>query len=153
VLATAVSRTRWALSHLTIAAGGAALLLIVGGLAAGISHATQTGDAAQVGRVLAGALVQLPAVGVLTGIVVAAFGLAPRWTAAGWAALVGFLLLGEVGPLLRLRQWMMDLSPYAHVPRLPGTQVTATPLVVLLSVAAALMVAGLVGFRRRDVTS
>jgi ABC-2 type transport system permease protein len=153
VLATAVSRTRWALSHVTIAAGGAAFLLVVGGLAAGTSHAAQTGDAAQVGRVLAGALVQLPAVLVLTGIVVAAFGLAPRWTLAGWAALVGFLLLGEVGPLLRLKQWMMDLSPYAHVPRLPGSHVTAAPLVALLSIAVALMVAGLVGFRRRDVTS
>ncbi len=151
LLATAVGRTRWALGHITIAVLGTTLLLVSAGLAAGLAHAAQTRDAGQVGRVLAGALVQLPAAWVLTGIVVAAFGLAPRWTVAGWAALVAFLLLGELGPLMQLPRAMLDLSPFAHVPRLPGAQLTATPLVVLLLVAVALTGAGLAGFRRRDI--
>jgi len=152
VLATAVGRVRWALSHVILAMAGTALLVLVGGLAAGISHAAHTGEGRQVGRVLAGALVQLPAALVLTGIVVAAFGIVPRWTSAGWAALVAFLLIGEVGPLIHLRQWVMDVSPYAHAPKLPGGQLTATPLLVLLAVAAGLVAVGLTGFRRRDIT-
>jgi len=151
LLAAAVGRTRWALGHITVAFGGTAALLVVAGLAAGVAHAARTGDAGQVGRVLAGALVQIPAAWVLSAIVVAAFGLAPRAVAIGWAALVVFLLLGELGQLLRLRQWVMDLSPFAHVPKLPGDQLTAAPMLWLLGIAALLTVVGLVGLRRRDI--
>jgi ABC-2 type transport system permease protein len=37
------------------------------------------------------------------------------------------------------------------VPPLPGGEVTAGPLVALLAVAAALIVAGLLALRRRDL--
>ena len=151
VLATAVGRVRWASSHLAVALMGTALLLASAGLAAGVAHAAQTGDAGQVGRVLAAALVQLPAVWVLVGIAAAGFGLAPRWTAAGWAALVVFFLLGELGPVFELDQWVTDLSPFAHVPKLPGADVSAAPLLWLTAAAAALIAVGLAGFRRRDV--
>ena len=87
----------------------------------------------------------------LAGIVLAAFGIVPRAVVAGWVALVAFLLLGEFGPLFELDQWVMDISPYAHIPRLPGGEFSAAPLIWLVGVAAALTVVGLVGFRRRDV--
>jgi ABC-2 type transport system permease protein len=45
----------------------------------------------------------------------------------------------------------MDLSPFTHTPRLPGAELTATPLVWLTALAAALIATGLAGFRRRDV--
>ncbi|HZM84494.1 MAG TPA: hypothetical protein VFC19_52915 [Candidatus Limnocylindrales bacterium] len=151
LLATAVGRIRWAASHITIAVLGTTLLMAALGLGAGLAHAAQVGDASQIGRLLAGALVQVPATWVLTGIVVAAFGFLPRLTAAGWVALVGFLLLAEVGPLLELDQWIMNLSPYAHVPKLPGAEFTVTPVVALVAVATLLVAAGLAGFRRRDV--
>jgi ABC-2 type transport system permease protein len=98
-----------------------------------------------------GAVVRLPAVWVLAGIAAAAFGLAPRAVVAGWVALVAFLLLGEFGPLFELPQSVMNLSPYAHVPRLPGGDFTAVPLVWLVLLAAGLLAVGLAGFRRRDV--
>jgi ABC-2 type transport system permease protein len=151
VLATAVGRIRFAASHLVVAMLGGAALLLVAGLGAGIAYAASIHDGSQIGRVVAGALVQVPAVWVLTGIVVAAFGLAPRLVVAGWGALVVFLLLGEIGPLLKLDQRIMDVSPYAHVPRLPGSAFHPTPIVLLTLVAAALIAAGLAGFRRRDI--
>jgi ABC-2 type transport system permease protein len=151
LLATAVGRIRWAASHLTIAVVGTTLLMVALGTAAGLAHGARTGDMSQAGRVLGGALAQLPAAWVLTGIVVAAFGLAPRLIMAGWVALVGFLLLTEVGPLLELPQWTMDISPYAHVPRIPGAEFAATPMLVLVAVAVLFVGAGLAGFRRRDV--
>jgi ABC-2 type transport system permease protein len=151
LLATRVGRVRWALSHITIALAGTTVLLIVGGLAAGLSYGASVGDLGEVGRLLGAALVQLPAAWVLTGIVVAAFGLAPRLTVAGWAALVGFLLLAELGPVLGLDRAVLNLSPYAHVPKLPAAELTVTPLAWLLAIALALAIAGLAGFRRRDV--
>jgi ABC-2 type transport system permease protein len=151
LLATAVSRIRWAASHITIAVLGTTLLMVAMGTSAGLAHSARVGDMSQLGRVLGGALVQLPAAWVLTGIVVAAFGFAPRLVVAGWAALVGFLLLAEFGPLLEFDQWVMDISPYAHVPKIPGAEFTATPMVTLTALAALLIAAGLAGFRSRDI--
>jgi ABC-2 type transport system permease protein len=151
VLATAVGRTRWAWSHLAIALAGAVVLLVAVGLSAGLVRTVQTGDIGQLGRILVAALVQIPAVWVIIGIVVAAFGVAPRLLVIGWIALAGFVLLGEFGSLFNLSQAVMDISPFAHVPRMPGGDFVAAPMVWLTAIAAGLVVMGLVGFRRRDV--
>ncbi len=151
LLATSVSRDRWLASHTVIALAGTGLLMVVGGGAGGLAYGARVGDLGQIGRVLAGAAVQIPAAWVLTGIVVAGFGLAPRLAALGWAALVAFVLLGEVGPVLKLNQRVMDLSPFAHVPRLPGAPASVAPVLVLTAVSLALLAVGLVGLRRRDL--
>jgi ABC-2 type transport system permease protein len=150
-LSTATGRVRWLASHVLMAVLGACGVLMLGGLASGIGYAVQLGDASAIRSVLAGAAVQVPAVCVMIGIVVAAFGLAPRSTTAAWGLLVAFLLLGEFGSLFELPRWVMDLSPFAHVPRIPGSEVTAAPLLALSAAAVALLGTGIVGFTRRDV--
>jgi ABC-2 type transport system permease protein len=152
LLSTPVTRTRWAMSHVLVAVLGSAWLLVVGGAAAGLSTATGTGDDARFGQILAATLVQIPAVLVLVGITTAAVGLAPRYAVpVSWGALVAFLLIGEVGPLIRLNHWVMDLSPFAHTPHLPAEAFTATPLVWLTTVGLGLLAVGLEAFRRRDI--
>jgi ABC-2 type transport system permease protein len=142
LLATGVSRVRWALSHLVVVAVGCAALLTAMGLGASLTD----------GRMLIGAaLTQLPAALVLVGLTVAAFGFLPRLSALGWAALVAFLFIGELGPLVPLNHWVMDLSPFTHLPKLPGGAVTATPLIWLSVVAVGFAAAGLAAFRRRDL--
>jgi ABC-2 type transport system permease protein len=101
--------------------------------------------------VFVAAMARLPAAWVLTGLVVALFGLAPRLVLGAWAVLAGFLLLGEFGTLLRLDPRLIDLSPFTHVPKLPGGELTMTPLMWLTLVALVLTATGLAGFRRRDI--
>jgi len=151
LLATAVGRVRWALSHVLIALIGTTLLMVLAGAGAGLVRGIQTGHAGEAGRVLVAALVQVPAAWVLAAIVLALFGLAPRFVAVGWAALAAFVILGELGPLMGIDRRVMDLSPFAHVPRLPGGSLRATPLLALTAVALLLGVAGLAGLRRRDL--
>jgi ABC-2 type transport system permease protein len=151
VLATSVGRVQWAWSHLVIAIAGSAVLLAVVGVSAGLVSAVQLGDGRQVGRVAVAALVQIPAVWLVIGIVVAAFGLAPRLIVLGWVALTAFVLLGEFGSLFSLSRWVIDISPFAHVPRLPGGDFTVAPLLWLTVIAAGLVSIGLAAFRRRDV--
>lgn len=151
VLATGVGRTAWTLGHFVFAVVGSAVPLWAAGLAVGLVHGLRTGDIAeQVPRLLAGALVQLPAAWVLAGIALALFGLLPRWTNVSWAVLAAFLVLAQLGQVLGLDERVLDLSPFTHVPKLPGGELRAAPLAAL-GVAAALASAGLVGFRRRDV--
>lgn len=152
VLAAKVGRMGYAGSHLAIAAAGGAGLLAVGGLVMGLAHGLRTGDVGgAVGSVLVGALVQVPATWVLAGLTLALFGLVPRLALGGWAALVLCLLLGQLGPTLHVPQWAMDVSPFTHVPKLPGGQLTGTPIGWLLVVGVLLALAGLIGFRRRDI--
>jgi len=138
-----------------VAAGGAAVVLTTGGALAGLAHGLRSGDVGgQLVRVLAGALVQLPAVWVMAAVGAALFGLAPRLVVgATWAILAVVLSITMFGQPLRLDQRVQDLSPFAHLPRLPAATFTATPLAWLLVAAALLAAAGLAAFRRRDLAS
>ena len=88
------------------------------------------------------------------------FGLAPRAVPAAWGLLGLFLALGQLGPVLRVPQPVMDLSPFTHLPGLPGGHaadrvlpLSATPYGWVLLVAALAFAAGLAGLRRRDLTA
>jgi ABC-2 type transport system permease protein len=152
VLATAVGRLQWAASHLVFSVLGSALALVAAGCTVGLTYGLGTADAGrELSRVLEGALVQVPAVWVLAAVAVALVGLAPRFAAAAWGALGVCVLLGLVGAALQLDHWVMDLSPFTHLPKVPGAALTATPLVLLLAVAAVLGGAGLAGLRRRGI--
>lgn len=152
VLATGVGRAPFAGAHVAVAAVGGALLLAAGGVVMGGAYGLRSGDlGGSVGRVLGGALVQVPAAWVLAGVAVALFGLRPTLTGVAWAAVVVCFLLAEFGPSLKLPRWAMDVSPFTHVPRLPGGTLTGAPIGWLLGVAVVLAAAGLVGFRRRDI--
>jgi len=153
VLAAAVSRARLAASHLTFALLGPAVVLGAAGLAAGLAYGLSAGDVGQeMARVLGAALVQLPAVWVLVGVAVALFGVLPRFMAfGGWAVLAACALIEEFGRPLQLNKRVLDLSPFAHVPKLPGGDVSAAPLLWLVLIVVALAAVGLLGFRRRDI--
>ena len=81
LLATAVGRIRWGLSQVAVAVFGAAVLLALAGLAAGLGYGLRTGSAStgpQAARMLGAAMAQLPASLVIAGVAVALVGLAAR---------------------------------------------------------------------------
>ncbi|MER7441293.1 ABC transporter permease [Micromonospora avicenniae] len=153
VLATGVSRSRWLGTQVGAAVLGATALLLFGGITTGLGYGLVDGD--PVGKALAlggAAALRLPALLVVAGVVTALFGLLPRWSVVlSWAALMAFLLLGQLGAVLELPQAALDLSPYTHVPSVPAVDPTALPLLVLAAVAAALLATGVAAFRHRDV--
>lgn len=153
LLATSVSRVRWVAAHLAFSIIGPAVVLAVAGVTAGLAHGANTGDVGgQLPRILGGAMLQLPAVWVLTGLAVALFGLLPRAASVGaWGVLAVFFMLGQFGSALDLGQGVLDLSPFTHVPHVPGGHFTAIPLVWLLAIAVVLTAVGLAGTRRRDL--
>ncbi|SFA72776.1 ABC-2 type transport system permease protein [Amycolatopsis marina] len=152
LLATRVSRLSWTASHLTFAFLGTALITVIAGFTTGLAHGLQVGDVSgALGDVLAGTLVQLPAVWLIVGVAAAIFGLLPKYTAAAWGIVLAVLLLGWLGPALQLPQVLLDLSPFTHVPKIPGSEFTAAPLAWLIAIAAVALAAGLTAFRRRDI--
>ena len=110
-------------------------------------------DSSQFGRVLIAALAQIPAVWVVTSLVMVAFGWWPRATLAVWGLLVAFIVVGEFGALWELPEWILDLSPLRHAPILPVTLSGLAPIAWLLLSAGVLSAAGYVGWHRRDLTT
>jgi ABC-2 type transport system permease protein len=154
ILATAVGRVPWALSHVVWALAGSVVVTAAGGLGAGLAHGLRTGDlATQVPRQIGAALAQVPAVWLLAGVGLLMFGLVPRLAApVAWGVLGVAVFISTLGGLLNLDQLVLDLSPFTHLPRLPGGDVTLAPFAWLAGVAAVLVAAGLAGFRRRDLS-
>ncbi len=152
-LAGVVSRTRWLASHFAAALIGPAVALLVAGVAAGLVYGIAAGDVAgKLGAVVGTAAVQLPAVWLLSAVTVAVFGLAPRFTPVAWGVLVGFVALYLIGSLAGFPQLLLDLEPFAHIPRV-GADFTVVPLLWLLAIDATLFVLGAIAFRRRDLRS
>ena len=153
LLATAVGRHRWLASHVLIAGAGTVLVLGLAGLAGGLVYGAMTGRWADgIGDLSAAAAVQMPAVLALAGFVVAVFGLFPRWAGPiTWFALATALVMGQLGALFELPQWLLNVSPFTHVPLVPAEPFTATPVVGLTVAALALGALGFAAFRRRDL--
>ncbi|MEQ0560784.1 ABC transporter permease [Amycolatopsis sp. NEAU-NG30] len=142
VLATATGRIGWALGHLTFAVLGPAFVLAVTGLATGLTSGV---------TLVPAALAQLPAVWVLTGLAAALIGFLPRFAAAAWGLLGGFLLLSLVGSALRWNDVVLGISPFQHLARLPGGTFSVTPVLWLALIAFGTGIAGLAALRRRDM--
>jgi ABC-2 type transport system permease protein len=147
VLANAVGRLRWAAGHLVIAFGGSALIMLLAGLGLAAGYGKETGP------ILGACLVQVPAVWVIGGAAVLLHGVLPRGAAAAWALAGAVLLIGWVGPALDVPQAVLDVSPFGHLPKVPGGSMEWGPVVVLTGLAVVLVAAGLAGLRRRDMIS
>ncbi|WP_128379808.1 ABC transporter permease [Streptomyces cavernae] len=147
VLANAVGRVRWAGGHLAVAFGGSALIVVVGalGVAAGYGQ--------DLGPVLGAGLVQLPAVWAIGGAAVLLYGALPKAAPAAWGVAGAVLIIGWIGPALELPDAVLNLSPFSHLPKLPGEAMSWPPVLILTAIGAGLVAAGLVGLRRRDMVS
>ena len=153
LLATAAGRIRWGLSHIAVAVIGTAVLLALAGLAAGLGYGLRTGSAGpQAVRMLGAAMAQLPASLVLAGVAVALVGLLPDASVAGaWTVLGAVVVIDLFGAAFQFPQWLLDISPFTHAPKLPGGTVSAAPLLWLCLAALAFSAAGLAALRRRDI--
>lgn len=147
LLANAVGRLRWASGHLALAFGGTVLIMLLTGLGFAVGYGKEAGP------IMAACLVQVPAVWVVGGVAVLLHGFAPRAAQAAWGIAGAVLLIGWVGPALNVPQAVLDLSPFGHLPKLPGGSMEWTPVLVLLVLSVALVAAGLAGLRRRDMTT
>jgi hypothetical protein len=89
---------------------------------------------------------------VLPAVAVLLFGLLP-WEsiALAWTAVALVGVIAVFGPPLQWPAWMMDISPFTQIPKLPGGTVSAEPLIWLTAVALTISTAGLAGLRRRDL--
>lgn len=154
LLGASVSRARWLGAYVTNALAGATLLLLVYALSMGITGGQAVGGTALLLRDLVGAaLVQLPAIAVLGALVVTVVMLLPRWSAGvSWLLVVFCVFVGPMfGPSLGLPGWLMDLSPFSHVPNAPAVAIAHAPVLGLCLASVLVGFVGTLVLRRRDL--
>ncbi|MDP3624643.1 MAG: hypothetical protein Q8R66_12070 [Methanobacteriaceae archaeon] len=152
LLTNSVSRSQWMVSNLIFAVLGSALIMVVFALTLGLAYGSSSGNFSQdLLRILASALVYLPAVWMLTGITVFLFGIIPRLASLSWVALGLFVVIDLLGEFFDVSQWILNLSPFTQVPKLFAGDTLTASLGWLFILAVALIVVGLWGFRRRDI--
>ncbi|WP_116949148.1 ABC transporter permease [Jiangella endophytica] len=153
VLATAVSRTRFAAGHLIVAMGGSLVLLLAGGLGLGITAAIALDDGSIVGRLFGAALAHAVGVWLVIAVVVALFGWAPQLVHLGWVVLTYGVVVGLLGGFFQFPDWVTKISPFDAASSLPGGDLSTVAVVIMGVLAVAFVWIGLLGFRRRDLTT
>jgi ABC-2 type transport system permease protein len=154
VLATAVGRARWAAAHVGVTLVGAAGLVLLFAVGAGLTTTGALGDPADRIVPLVGAgLVQLPAVGVLAAVVLVTVAFAHRAAVAvTWFLLLASIVLGPLfGATLGVPAWGQDLSPFTHVPKVPAVPFDAAPVTGLVVAMTVFASVGLARLRHRDL--
>jgi ABC-2 type transport system permease protein len=154
ILAAAISRPRWMMSHVLNAGLGAVGLLLIFALGLGVGAGAVVGDTpGHLRDATEASLAQLPAILMIGACAIAATGLLPQWASAlSWTIVTVSILLGPLfGATVQLPQWAQDLSPFTHIPRVPAAALTIAPIIVLIAISAPLALAGLNAFRRRNL--
>lgn len=150
VLATAVSRPRYFASQVALAFALPAAGVGVAGAIVGIFGAS-AGIGVSFGTTFLQALATVPAVWTVVGLSVAVVGARPRVSLAAWAGVLISFVLTVLGPSFRLWDWALAISPFWHVPTVADASPDWWGLVWISLVTLFFLVAGFVGFRRRDL--
>jgi len=153
VLATRVRRTSWVGATFLVASLGALLLSLLMGLGLATGYGLGMGEWDRPASHLGGQLSYLPGVLLVAAVAVAIAGLLPRWSLLAWAGVAFVFFQVMLGETLRLPDWVDGISPFWHLPGLPVETFDPLPAVAELVLAAALVLLGLWGYRRRDVAA
>ncbi|UXA20907.1 ABC transporter [Mycobacterium sp. SMC-4] len=146
VLARPVSRWRWLTSAVASSVLGSTVLMALAGFGNGLGAGLTLGEAQTVLRLTAAGLAFVPALAVLAGVAAVAVALRQPWI--GWLAVTFVITTLYLAALLRLPQWLVDLSPVGRITAPAQTSLAA--MLTMLVVAAALTAAAGLCYRQRD---
>lgn len=152
VLATPTSRAAWAGSHLGVVALLATLVMVAAGALTGVAAAGVTGDWSLLWPELLAHLNMVPPLLFVLGLCALLYGWAPGLLApVGWALVAVMVFVGNFAALLKVPDWVTNLSPLSYPANVPVEDMDVLPLLVLTGLAVVGVVLGLVGLRRRQV--
>jgi ABC-2 type transport system permease protein len=146
VLAGAVSRWRWLFTAVAAALVGSSVMLFFAGLGNGLGAGITLGEPQTIVRLTLAGLAFVPAMAVLASI--AAFAVAVRRPWIGWLAVTFVVTSLYLGALLRLPQWLIDLSPVGRTTAPTDYPIPALAVMVVVAIVLTLC-AGWI-YRSRD---
>ncbi|MEH0927192.1 hypothetical protein [Micromonospora sp. CPCC 205558] len=151
LLAAPVTRLRLLAAEATIAGCAALVLITLSGLAMWAGTAAVRADLGA-GDALAGAWNVVPIVVLCLGAGVLALGWKPHAVAAiGALPAAGGFMWQVIADSVEAPSWIRALSPFAHLAAVPATAPAWPAASAMAGIAVAGVVAGAIGYRRRDL--
>jgi ABC-2 type transport system permease protein len=153
VFATPVSRIRLACTEVVVVTAGMVVLHAVAALAIW-AGAASTGAPLGLGDALAGALNAAPIAWLAVGAAALAAGRLPAAVgAAGALPVAGGFLLNVITQSIRAPDWVVNLSPFAHLAAVPNVRPDWAAIAAFTVIGAILVALGLASYSRRDLTT
>ncbi|OBA94831.1 ABC transporter [Mycobacteriaceae bacterium 1482268.1] len=146
VLAGAVSRWRWLITAVAAAIAGSTVLMVAAGLGMGLGAGITIGEPQTIWRLTLAGLAFVPAMAAMAGVAALAVALRHPWI--GWLAVTFVIISLYLGALLRLPQWLLDVSPVGQT-KAPVDYSAGALITMAVASAALTLVAGAI-YRRRD---
>ena len=154
LLSTPASRTGWMVSTIVVATLSVLAVCTATGVAAGAAIARTGGGTDAIGRFTGAALAHVPAALVFVGVTSLIFAVLPRLTISlGWGLLTIGLVIGQLGELLQLPEWLQQVSPFFWSSALPVEELDVAAAATLVTIALGGCVAAVLALRRRDLTA
>lgn len=152
LLSQPVSRRRWLSGRLLLATCGAAFISLVAGLITWAGAASQ-GLSISLPRMLEAGANCLPVALFFLGIAALAYAIVPRASSGVAYGLVTVTFLWQLtGSVLGAPQWLVELTPFAHVGLVPAQSFRLTAALVMLGIGLGSSLAAIWVFQRRDLT-
>ena len=151
LLARAVSRPKLLGSYLSLSIVTGALALLLAGTGLWSAALPVMEDPISFETIFNAVIVYYPALLVMIGVAVLLIGFKPEALGIVWFYLGYSFFVVYLGQLLDLPEWFSSLTPFGHVPRLPIEEMDYTGISILTILALGLIVAGFLGYRRRDI--
>ncbi len=108
-------------------------------------------EAIAFGTLYGAAIAYLPAKWLMIGIVILLTGFTTKTTGLIWLYLGYSFIVVYLGGLLQFPDWMANLSPFGHIPQLPIEEMEVMKVSILTIIALVFIVAGFIGYKRRDI--
>lgn len=153
LLATRLSRQAWLGLHAAVVVAGGILILALTGITLAVCVNVASDYTANTVEYLYAALSYIPVMLLFMSVYMLLFGLFPRlsglvaWMYFGFVAFMVWL-----GPMLRLDEWIMNLSVMTHVAAPPAEEIIVSAVGAITALSIAGMIAGFIAWRRRDVS-
>ena len=154
IYARAVSRSKNLTGYIILTF--AASILIQFASAAGLYSATAMleNNPFTFGGLMKAFMVYLPAAWVVIGIAILITGLLPKATGAVWGFYGFIFIISFMGGMPGIiPDWMQNISPMKHIPRLPLDEISFAPLIVLTVISIVLTAIGFVFYQKRDTVA
>jgi len=151
LLTRVVSRTNLLKSYWLISMITSVILFIAGAFGFWLAGMIFLDEAVALSTLMSAVMVYLPAAWLIIGFAVILVGWLPKLMSLA-TIMIGFtFFIAFFSEILNLPQFLINLSPLAHVPSLPIDEFSAVTFLVMSIIAALLMIVGFIGYSRRDI--
>ncbi|WP_182354564.1 ABC transporter permease [Flaviflexus huanghaiensis] len=153
LIVTGASRPALLGAWSAVAATWTVVMILILGSASGLGLAVASGDTAWIVRMFWASAAFIPAIVVSGAVAILIYGIGPQFSPLAWIFMTFVSIETFLGDLLKLPQWLRNLSPVNQTPLVPFDDAHAPPLLMMVGLAVTLTAIGTISFRRRNLTN